>query len=92
MATTPQRLFLLGALNERGIVGKPAVTLLRHFSHERIVRQIDYYDFEISSFDGLGLPLWAASPWLLHRIKRDTAAPRGYRPAIGSAVDRLASL
>lgn len=80
MTTSERRLLLIGALNRRGLKGGEARILLHRYSQERIARQIDYYDFEICSAAGLSLPLWAAAPWLSHRIRRDRPAPATYRP------------
>jgi len=92
MSTTPQRVFIIGALNRRGIKGTEARVLLHRFSQRRIARQIDYYDFEIVSASGLRLPPWAAAPWLSRRIRRDLSPPRGYRrllPGVQETLDRL---
>jgi hypothetical protein len=76
--TTPQKLHLIGLLNERGIRGRQTAWLLRHFSQSHIARQIAFYDFELLTPNRLALPPWAATPWLIHRIKRGLAAPNGY--------------
>lgn len=79
MTTSERRLLLIGALNRRGLKGEEARILLHRYSQERIARQIDYYDFEVCSAAGLNLPLWAAAPWLSHRIRRNRPPPATYR-------------
>jgi hypothetical protein len=73
-----RRLQLIGLLNERGIAGPRALWVLKHYSWERILHQIAYYDFELCPPGRSALPKWAASPWLLHRIKRNIEAPAGF--------------
>jgi len=75
---TPQKLHLIGLLNERGIRGRQATWLFKHFSKAHIAQQIVYYDFELRTPSRLALPPWAATPWLLHRIKRRLTAPNGW--------------
>jgi hypothetical protein len=87
-----RRYFLLEALSRRGITGPPCLVLLHKFAHARIARQIDYYDFEIDSPRGLNLPLWAAAPWLEHRIRKNLAPPRGYRPSVIGPLSHFASI
>jgi len=70
-----RRLQLIGLLNERGIAGSRALWVLKHYSWDRITTQIAYYDFELAFPERAALPKWAASPWLLHRIKRNLPGP-----------------
>lgn len=67
-------LILLAALNRRGIQGPGALTLLKRYSQQHLALQIDYYDHEIVY--RAALPEWAATPWLAHRIRHNTAPPR----------------
>ena len=92
MAISKRRLLIVGALNRRGIKGHEVRVLLHRYSQERVARQIDYYDFEISSAAGLQLPLWAAAPWLSHRIRRNGAPPAEFQAMRTGVAARLAGL
>lgn len=92
MANTARRLFLIGALNKRGIKGPPVTWLLRHFSHDRIARQIDYYDFDMAPLLDMGIPAWAAWPWLLSRIRCNRPATEGFAANLGGTLDSLRAI
>lgn len=77
-------ILLLTELSRRGIRGRTATLFLRKYAQPRIAQQIDYYDHEVN-FRG-GLPHWAATPWLEHRIRHDKPAPEGYLPASHSVA------
>src|SRR5262245_8113638 len=83
-------LFLLNALNRRGIRGRQAKLCLRKYSHEHIALQIDYYDHEV--IDRARLPSWAATPWLAHRIRRDIPGPAGFMRTNQSLSEVLTSI
>jgi len=90
MSTTARRLYLIRALNCRGMKSSEVNTLLHRYSQERVARQIDYYDFELIAPPRL--PLWAATPWLSHRIRRDVNPPRGYKQLLPGALASLRKL
>lgn len=81
---SPRGFLLLTELNRRGIKGGSAKLILRKYAQERIARQIDYHDHEVSF--KAGLPLWAGTPWLAHRIRKDLPEPEGYFPASHSVA------
>lgn len=81
---------LLSALNQRGVRGALAKTLLRRHAQSDLARQIDYYDHEVVF--RARLPLWAASPWLAHRIRRNLPPPADYLPASQSLAHQLKSI
>lgn len=76
--SSQRSLFILNALHRRGLRGTLAGTYLRKYPHEHIAVQIDYYDHEI--VDQAKLPIWAATPWLAHRIRRSLPKPMGFLP------------
>ena len=81
---SPRVMALITELNRRGLRGRVAKLFVRKYAQPRIARQIDYYDHEVGF--RAGLPLWAASPWLARRIRRDLPAPEGYLPSSHSVA------
>lgn len=81
---SPRVTVLITELNRRGLQGPVAKLFVRKYAQQRIARQIDYYDHEVAF--RAGLPLWAASPWLARRIRRDAPAPEGYFPSSQSVA------
>lgn len=92
MATSERRILLISALNRRGIKGEEARVLLHRYSQVRIARQVDYYDFEITSARGIRLPAWAATPWLSHRIRRNVPPPNGFQRILPGILNDIAKL
>lgn len=84
---TERTTLLISALNQRGIRGQRAKTILRRHAQLQIARQIDYYDHEIVF--RAHLPAWAATPWLAHRIRRDTSQPSDYLESSQSLARRV---
>jgi hypothetical protein len=85
MSASARRYYLIAQLNARGLKGPIVKSLLRRHAQDLIARQIDYYDFELTSLRGASLPRWAAAPWLAYRVRRELPPPVHFlEPATGA--------
>jgi len=85
MSASARRHYLIAQLNARGLKGPIVKSLLRRHAQDLIARQIDYYDFELTSLRGAPLPRWAAAPWLANRVRRELPPPEYFlEPAAGA--------